>query len=422
MAKDKTLFREEALKHASSPQQLDQLIRIVPYHRWIWLSVLWGLIIAVLLWGFFGRIPFRVAGDGLLLAKNGSVYAAVAAAEPGRIKEILVKAGVFVEKGQLVARLQESALRNDIKTSQAHWQELQDRYEHLQALFDQQIAEHRAMIRAKNHSLEIGLAAEMKSLKELEELFKMVKHAYEQQLEPKRFLTDTASNYYAQQAKVEAMRQEMLQNEINLSQFIAQKQDRLREMEFSINDQQHELDKLKKRLQLSEQVKSPVSGVVTAIAKNIGDLVNKGDVVLRIANVGDGLDAIIFVAAKDGKNVKPGMKALVSPTNIKKEEYGSIRAIVNTVSGYPVTREAMMAILHNESLVNELSKNSAPIAVRMRLQADKQTPSGLAWSSSRGPGEVITPGTAVVARITIKEKAPLRIIMPMFKHFWSAAQ
>ncbi len=419
LADRKIIFREKALKHASTTNQLDQLVSIVPARSWVILLVLLALMIALVVWGFLGRIPFRVSGEGLLLAKNGSVYAAVAVAEPGRIKEILVKPSMFVKKGQLLAVLQESELENQVHTSQVHLQELEKRHQDLSELFESQIAQRTANIKAKNASLEKGLAAEVKSLQELKELFKMVEQAYKRQLEPKRFLTDTASNYYAQQAKVESMRQTIVENNISLSHFIDQKQEQLRDLDFRIRDKRHELNQLVNRLTLSERVISPVAGVITAISKNIGDLVKKGEAVARIANVGIGLDAIIFLSSKDGKKVKPGMSALVSPANVKKEEYGSMRAMVSTVSDYPVTQEAMMAILHNKKLVDELSKNSAPIAVRVQLQDDKETVSGFSWSSSQGPDEKITPGTAVVARITVNEKPPLRVVIPLLKSFWS---
>lgn len=420
MTKKGFFFREKAVKNATASPELDQLVRIVPNRHWVLMGVLWSLVLIAIAWSIFGRIPFRVSGEGLLLSKDGSVHAAVAAAEPGRIKTILVKPNDIVKKGQLVASLQESELRNELHTHSIHLQELENRYQTLNQLFGQQIAEYTTNIDNKNASLQKGLEAELKSLKELETLFKVIQNAYEQQLETKRLLTDSASNYYAQQSKVEAIRQEIVQNKINLSQFIDQKQAQLRELDFNVRDQRNEINKLQKRLMLSEQIISPVSGVVTSISKNIGDLVKKGDVVVRIANVSNELDAVVFVSSKEGKKIKPGMSALVSPTNIKKEEYGSIRGKVNTVSEYPVTQEAMMAILHNQSLVNDLSKNSAPIAVRIHLSSDRKTRSGFSWSSSQGPDEVITPGTSAIARITINQKSPLRIIVPVFKNLWGA--
>lgn len=60
------LFRKQALERLSSPEQLDQLMQVVSPRSWLLLAGLGLLLIAVLLWGWFGNISTTVQGRGVL--------------------------------------------------------------------------------------------------------------------------------------------------------------------------------------------------------------------------------------------------------------------------------------------------------------------------------------------------------------------
>ena len=124
---------------------------------------------------------------------------------------------------------------------------------------------------------------------------------------------------------------------------------------------------------------------------------------------------MIYLAPQDGKRVKKDMSALVVPTTVKKEEYGGIQGRVTYVSPFPVTPQSMQAILQNEELVENFSKDGAPIAVRIRLARDSNTFSGLKWSSSKGPEQEITPGTLMRGRITVREQSRFSLVIPALK-------
>ena len=53
----------------SSPDELDVVLRIVPPTSWFALVTFAGLIVAVVLWGYFGQIPIITQGPGVLLAR-----------------------------------------------------------------------------------------------------------------------------------------------------------------------------------------------------------------------------------------------------------------------------------------------------------------------------------------------------------------
>lgn len=62
-----SLFRKEALERLSSPEQLDQLMRIVTPRSWLPMSALGALIAGGLVWSIVGRIPVTTTGSGALV-------------------------------------------------------------------------------------------------------------------------------------------------------------------------------------------------------------------------------------------------------------------------------------------------------------------------------------------------------------------
>ncbi len=98
-------FRPEAVLALETPENLDTLIHIISKKSWIILIAFYLLLICLVIWGFFGTIPSRVEGRGVLLVENGTVYNTVAPPGGGRIMNIDVKTGQKINKGQVVAIL-----------------------------------------------------------------------------------------------------------------------------------------------------------------------------------------------------------------------------------------------------------------------------------------------------------------------------
>ncbi|MEO0490725.1 MAG: NHLP bacteriocin system secretion protein, partial [Cyanobacteria bacterium J06659_2] len=61
------LFRQKALEHLSSPDQLDQAVQIIHPRAWIPLFALGGLIMVGGIWSVVGQLPIKVTGQGVLV-------------------------------------------------------------------------------------------------------------------------------------------------------------------------------------------------------------------------------------------------------------------------------------------------------------------------------------------------------------------
>jgi hypothetical protein len=105
------VFRKVALDRLSSPEQLDQLVQVTPPQGWVALGILAGLLLAVVLWGWFGSISVEITAAGILQLRESRVAFPLAKQE---LEAILL---LPVEEGRKVAPGMEAHLflgtRND---------------------------------------------------------------------------------------------------------------------------------------------------------------------------------------------------------------------------------------------------------------------------------------------------------------------
>ena len=60
------LYRKAALEKRASPEQLDQLVSLTPIRAWVGLAAVASLVIALVLWGFFGKLTLTFEQAGIL--------------------------------------------------------------------------------------------------------------------------------------------------------------------------------------------------------------------------------------------------------------------------------------------------------------------------------------------------------------------
>ncbi|HEY9301544.1 MAG TPA: NHLP bacteriocin system secretion protein, partial [Phormidium sp.] len=90
------IFRKESLNYLSTPERLDELIKVISPQDWIPLATLGGLVLAGLVWSIFGRIPITVAGQGVLLRSRQVVE--LQSPISGQLQELKVKVGDCIQK------------------------------------------------------------------------------------------------------------------------------------------------------------------------------------------------------------------------------------------------------------------------------------------------------------------------------------
>ena len=149
--------------------------------------------------------------------------------------------------------------------------------------------------------------------------------------------------------------------------------------------------------------------------KREGDQVRDGEVIAIVEPPAALLEPVVFVPSQSGKRIRPGMEAQISPSTVKREEYGFIKGLVASVGDYPVSPDAVMTTLRNADVAKQFLGDSSKIEVRIALLTAAATPSGYAWSSSSGPPFKIDGGTPVTVSIVVDRRPPITKVLPLVR-------
>jgi hypothetical protein len=134
-----------------------------------------------------------------------------------------------------------------------------------------------------------------------------------------------------------------------------------------------------------------------------------------IQTPGGDVQVVAYVPATVAKTVQAGQPAEIILTALRVEDYGFIRGRVLSISEYPATDEELMATLRNETLAHALAAGEPVHEVRLEMEKDPATPSGLQWSTPRGAAFRITPGSLCRVNVITREERPLRLLVPFAK-------
>ena len=126
------------------------------------------------------------------------------------------------------------------------------------------------------------------------------------------------------------------------------------------------------------------------------------------------LVGLAYFTIGDGKRIQPGMKIMITPDTVKREEFGGIWGSVTSVSAFPITKQSAADLIGNAELAAALISQSGQMQAIAQLNLDPSTFSGYAWSSAKGsPHQKMSPGTTTSVRVILAEKAPIAFVFPV---------
>jgi HlyD family secretion protein len=117
------IFRDESLERLSSPEALDQLMKVISPKSLLPLTAIGIITIAGGTWSVFGRIPVTIEGQGILMHPSNVVPLQIKGA--GQLSTITIKANDIVKKGQPIGSIDQSELRKQLQQQKTKLQELQ---------------------------------------------------------------------------------------------------------------------------------------------------------------------------------------------------------------------------------------------------------------------------------------------------------
>jgi HlyD family secretion protein len=410
---EKTIFRQVSLERLSSPEQLDQILRVTDPRTWVGLIAIFLLLLTTIFWGFKGSITTTASGQGVVVRTGGVLN--VVSRGGGLIVDLKVKSGQRIKADQVIATIAQPVLAQRIKfMREALAEALRDREHALQLHLNSSRLQLEALQRQRTN-------AEL----QIEELTEQAKFAAEQTVADEQLVAKgliTKQQAITSKQKLVGIQDQIAGLRAQLKQIDAQKftiesapqQDDV-QMRERIANSQRELAAAEKELSTAENVVSPYDGEVLELRTSVGSTVGVGEPILSIQPDAQDLELIAYLPSAQAKDTRLGMEVQISPSTIKREEYGFMRGEVEYVADYPATPAALMRNFANETLARTLTATGAMTEVRVSLKHDPKTPSGFRWSTSRGPNIVLTSGTICTVQIVTKRQKPITLLLPYMK-------
>ena len=206
---------------------------------------------------------------------------------------------------------------------------------------------------------------------------------------------------------------------------IEEAESKLKKLEIDELTSQHDLENANRELvmlvyryKINNRIVSHYTGRVLEVKVVHSGLIKPNTPIISIELSGKNikeLEAVIYVSSLEGKKIHSGMEVEVSPSNISREEYGAMLGQIVSVAIFPATYQAMMRVLQNEKMVEQILKKHVVIEVIADLRRSNKTVSGYQWTSSKGPLAKVQSGTLGTAEITIKRQKPITLALPLLK-------
>ncbi len=407
------IFRQVSLERLASPEQLDQLLRVTSPKRWAGLLGIFLLLATIAIWGFVGSIATTASGQGVIVRSGGVMN--VVSRGSGLILNVSVKPGDQIQANQVVAKISQPLLVEKMKAVNEVLAEVQREGERALRM-------HRDGAKLQLEALQRDRANDQRQIGEFQEQAKLTTEdiAVEEQLLAKGLVTKQQTIAVKQklisiQGQIATLRARATQ--LDAQAFAAQAVpiQEGADVQSRTSAIERELAGMEKQLNMAENVVSPYGGEVLELKVDAGGTVAEGQPILSIQPDVHHLELLAYLPSLQAKDIKNGMEVQISPSTIKREEFGFMKGRVLYVSDYPATSAAMMRDFQNETLVASLTQSGPVTEILVDLELDGNAPSGFRWSASKGPPVVISGGTICTVDIVTRRQKPVTLVLPSAK-------
>lgn len=412
---NKEIYRKAALDRLSSPEQLDTLVRVIPANAWFALSALGLLVTVVLVWSWIGSIPTTVNSPGIIMSQSGLVTVSGNAA--GRLTEMFVGYGDEVQIDDQIAKMAQPDLAMELSKAEAQLGELKARKEALVALHSRADRLTNVALAKKRDALDSELKAALENARVNKELADDRHDLFDQKVIPKTSYLESVRQQSEAELRAASVRSEI--KELDVSKIESERRNWAEtvDLETQINNAERTIDGLKETMKRNEVIVSPFAGRIVELKSGVGSLIAVGDPLVTLeeeTDIAERLQVLVYPTTADGKQIKPGMEARITPTTVKREESGFMLGEVVFVSDYTVSRDSMIQELQTKSLVEQFVAPAPPIEVRVRLLT---RPDGedFVWSSEANEPPTISSGTLAEVEVVVKRQPPITLVIPVLK-------
>ena len=468
----KSIFREKALEQLSSPEQLDELLRVTTRRSWLSVGTVAAALFLVLIWSLVGQIPIVVNGSGILVYPHRVV--SLQSPATGQIIDLNVQVGDFVDLGALLGRLNQPELVQQLEHERMRLTEASRRSDQSEALRDkraelelralarkrtvfvEQVSSLRAYAKAQRKRNESYLNEQkinverMRGIRQdigkaLEERYNTYRRLFKEGLSSEDTVLSARERLVSGQIQVADMAlraqeiemdrlkgesdyQEQLNRIADLEmqiQEIATREAELEQQhveadadrEVRIHEIQRNIERYEEELHSKGHILSKYRGRILELNVSPGQIVSAGERLgsLEAEDTDAKLVAASYFSVGDGKKLKVGDEIHITPTTVERARFGSILGKIVSVTPFPVTIDAIASVIGSRKIAMELVQNRSKIGVIADLELDGESHSGYRWTSGKGPEMKVTTGTTASLQATVERRRPITFVLPILR-------
>lgn len=413
---EQSIFRKKTLDTLSSPEQLDRVMTVTRPMGWMALAGCFILIAIAFLWGIKGNIHTTVQGQGILL-REGAIYDVVSLGT-GQVTKIMVSVDDAVTQGQVIATLSLPDQDQQLRQEREQLANLESEKKMILTLGDKTTLLKRKTLANQRKTIEKAIAGAKDNLAYIEKELASQQAYYKKKLTTRSVIQDVKNRYQKVLKEImdyQSQINDISAKEMDLSATIRKERFAI---EHKISQVQLKIREIQATRDLESRVVSTRTGRVLEIYTNSGKVIHTGEPIISVEVEGESherLSAFLYFSPGEGKKVREGMSARISPSNVKTEEYGYMIGKIRQVSRFPASQKGMLRVLQNQDLVNRLFAGGAPISVTAGLLEDGATAGRYKWSSGSGPDTTIDSGTLCMANVVVSSQPPIELALPFLK-------
>jgi multidrug efflux pump subunit AcrA (membrane-fusion protein) len=158
---------------------------------------------------------------------------------------------------------------------------------------------------------------------------------------------------------------------------------------------------------------APLQGQVVSVTVSPGSTVVPGQSVVIVADLTVDPFVVTKVAPSYISTIRVGLPVRMEVEGAPASRYGYLLGTISDITNNPYTNAQIATRLGIDEQVVATELGAAPgLLAVVRLQPDRSTPTGFAWTVGEGPTLIAQEGVAITVHTVLKESTPLGMVFP----------
>lgn len=407
-------YRREALEKLASAAELNDAIRVTSPMSWVLVALLVFGAAAALIWGTLGTVPTRVIGPAFISYENAQLTEVVARGS-GTLVSVEVSPGDFVKKGDALGRMQNPTVMAQLSEARRLKLQVEEQIAEYERSRDNELSEFDSLQQIRRTSLDNQLEDAREVANALETRLKHNEDLLGKGITNVGSVDDLRAQFFQARQNMASIATDIAQLDLDRDQRVTRWTQEILTLKTRLAEVSGRVAELEEELALIETITAPMDGEVVTTLAATGSHLNRGETAFALVTPNAELEALAFLSAAEAKRIEPGMTVRLSPTTVRREEFGTIRGSVVSVSPFPLSSVAVQALVANQNLAEQLVSEGPPLLVRVAM--DRTEDGNLVWTSSRTPPVEISAGTLASVSVVVADNAPISLILPTLRRW-----